>query len=106
MITITGYTGPGGYVNIPSSISGLPVTSIGDSAFSGANLTGVTIPDSVTNLGGSVFLNCSSLASVTIGQGITTISGGGFGTFMNCSSLASISIPDSVSTITHGPITP
>ena len=32
-ITITGYTGPGGDVAIPSEISGLPVTSIGSLAF-------------------------------------------------------------------------
>ena len=34
-ITITGYTGPGGDVTIPDTISGLPVTSIGDYAFWG-----------------------------------------------------------------------
>ena len=28
-ITITGYTGPGGAVNIPDTITGLPVTAIG-----------------------------------------------------------------------------
>jgi hypothetical protein len=32
-ITITGYTGPGGAVTIPSAINVLPVTSIGDDAF-------------------------------------------------------------------------
>ena len=32
-ITITGYTGPGGEVTIPSTIDGLPVTAIGASAF-------------------------------------------------------------------------
>jgi len=32
-VTITGYTGPGGNVTIPSAINGLPVTSIGDEAF-------------------------------------------------------------------------
>ena len=31
-ITITEYTGTGGAVTIPSTIAGLPVTSIGDSA--------------------------------------------------------------------------
>jgi hypothetical protein len=33
-ITITGYTGPGGAITIPSSINGLPVTSIGQQASS------------------------------------------------------------------------
>ena len=33
-ITITGYTGPGGDVIIPSMTNGLPVTSIGTAAFS------------------------------------------------------------------------
>ncbi len=33
-ITITKYTGSGGDVTIPDTINGLPVTSIGDGAFS------------------------------------------------------------------------
>ena len=32
-ITISGYIGPGGSVNIPNLINGLPVTSIGSNAF-------------------------------------------------------------------------
>ena len=32
-VTITRYTGPGGWVTIPSTIGGLPVTSIGDYAY-------------------------------------------------------------------------
>ena len=32
-LTVTGYTGPGGAVDIPSTINGLPVTSVGYSAF-------------------------------------------------------------------------
>jgi len=32
-ITITGYTGPGGAVTIPATISNLPVTGIADDAF-------------------------------------------------------------------------
>ena len=49
-VTITGYTGDGGDVVIPSVIDGKPVTSIGDYAFEKCTgLTSVTIPDSVTN---------------------------------------------------------
>src|SRR6266540_3942987 len=43
-ITIMGYTGPGGAVTIPSTINGLPVTRIGDQAFSYCNsLMAITV---------------------------------------------------------------
>ena len=55
-ITITGYTGPGTVVILPSSINGLPVTSIGEGAFSHCtNLTNLRIPHSVTNVGRGAF---------------------------------------------------
>jgi hypothetical protein len=43
-ITVTGYTGPGGAVTIPSEINGLPVTSIGHGPFLFSRLTSVMIP--------------------------------------------------------------
>ncbi len=106
-ITITGYTGPGGDVVIPDTIEGLPVTRIADSAFTyQMTLTGITIPDSVIDLGGGAFAFCTNLATVDLGHGITTIKGGletqGAGTFLACTRLASITIPDNVTTITDG----
>jgi uncharacterized repeat protein (TIGR03803 family) len=66
-ITITAYAGGGGDVVIPSMINGLPVTSIGDSAFYYCwSLTNVTIPSSVTNIGEGVFLGCTSLTNITV----------------------------------------
>jgi hypothetical protein len=61
-ITITGYTGLGGEVSIPDTINGLPVKSIGDSAFSSSsNLTSVKISNGVTNIGVAAFYGCSGL---------------------------------------------
>ncbi len=61
-------------VDIPAEIDGLPVTSIGNSAFSWRGyLTSVTIPNSVTSIGDSAFESCHSLTSVTIGTGVTSI---------------------------------
>ena len=51
-LNIAGYTGSGGAVTIPDTINGLPVTSIGDSAFRYCtSLTSVLIPNSVTGIG-------------------------------------------------------
>ena len=66
-ITITGYTGPGGDVRIPSTTNGLPVTSIGLWAFAYcSSVTNVTIPSSVTSIGVRAFYACGSLAALTV----------------------------------------
>ena len=53
--------------------------NIGDYAFSQcSSLASVTIGDSVTSIGDSAFYQCSSLASVTIGDSVTSIGGGAF----------------------------
>ena len=72
------------------------VTSIGDGAFEGMNITSITIPNSVTSIGNSAFEYCSSLASVTIPNSVTSI---GQGAFYKCTSLTSITIPDGVTSI-------
>jgi len=79
-ITITGYTGPGGGVTIPSTTNGYAVTAIGNNAFlNKPNLTSVTIPASVTNIGMTAFKGCSGLTSVTIPGSVTRIGLGAFG---------------------------
>jgi hypothetical protein len=66
-VTITQYTGTGGAVAIPNTITGLPVTSIGNAAFSNcASITSVAIPASVTNIGYAAFFSCTSLAAITV----------------------------------------
>ena len=66
-ITITGYTGPGGDVTIPDTITDLPVTTFSDNAFSHrTNLTSVTLPKSVTSIGAWVLGVCSSLTAINV----------------------------------------
>lgn len=93
-ITITGYSGPGGVVNIPGTLSGLPVIAIGDFAFAWhQELTSVTLPDSVASLDTYAFYNCNFLTNVTLGNGVTDIGGDAFDA---CQGLPSITIPDNV----------
>ena len=96
-VTITGYQGWGGTVEIPEFIDGKAVTSIGDCAFENCYiLTSITIPDGVTSIGDGAFRNCSGLESITIPDGVTSI---GEDAFRNCSGLESITIPDRVTSI-------
>jgi len=105
-MAITGYKGAGGNVTIPAKINGKPVTMIiyPNGGYNGVfrdctSLTGITIPDSVTEIGWHTFSGCTNLANVTLGNGVTSI---GVSTFSGCTSLTSITIPNSVTRIEYG----
>lgn len=59
-------------VDIPSTISGIDVTTIGASAFASSNLTSVTIPSSVTTIDNYAFQD-NSLTSIVIPALVTNI---------------------------------
>ena len=92
---ITKYNGSDETVTIPSELNGYPVTSIGDYAFRGCSLTGITIPNSVTSIGDSAFFCCPKLTSVTLNR-VTSIGNLAFGW---CNKLTDVIIPDSVISI-------
>ena len=56
------------------------------------SLTGIEIPNSVTNIGRGTFVDCRRLKSVKMGNNVTSIDD----VFSGCSSLESINIPTSV----------
>lgn len=86
-----------GDIVIPYTFCGLPVVSIGNSAFADCtSLTSITIPNSVTYIGQSAFLGCSALNSINIPDSVTYIDSF---VFRSCTSLTSITIPNSVTRI-------
>lgn len=72
------------------------VTSIGFSAFMNCDFTSVTIPKSVITIAGSAFSGCNNLTEVTIPDSVTTID---TWAFAGCTNLDTIIIPDSVISI-------
>lgn len=92
-VIITQYTGTDSEVVIPSTTNGWPVRVIGYSAFQdNANLTSVSIPNTVVDIRDSAFFGCSSLATLTIPASVTNL---GFQVFTE-SGLKNMVIPGSV----------
>ena len=82
---------------IPQTYKKLPVTQIGQAAFSGcSNISSVFLPNSISNIGYNAFYACESLESINIPEGVSNI---GWFTFVNCTSLVDILIPKSVKKI-------
>ena len=84
--TVSKYKGNDKVVVIPSEYRGIPVTSIGEGAFSGCrSLASVTIPEGVTSIEKSAFFGCGSLISITILSSVLSI---GRGALWWCSALS------------------
>ena len=79
-------------ITIPSSVTSLG----GDCFYYCSGLTSITIPSSVTSLGSHCFYYCSGLTSITIPSSVTSL--GGY-CFSGCSGLTSITIPSSVTSL-------
>ncbi len=88
--TITGYTGNGGTVYIPSSIGGVAVVTIGDDAFGyKGDILSIVIPDSVTSIGNYSFEYCTGLTTITVPKSVLNI---GNGAFYNCMYMTEINV--------------
>lgn len=87
-ITITGYTGSERAVVIPSTVNGLPVTGIGNSAFLACtNMMTVVVPAGITTIGCGAFESCSSLTNITIPASVNRIL---YAAFYHCPNLTAV----------------
>ena len=89
---ITGYTGPGGQVEIPQWIRGEQVVEIGQEAFARCSaLREVVIPEGVTLVGMYAFNECAGLTGVSLPKSLRSIHSGAFS---DCVSLRSMALPE------------
>ena len=91
--TITKYTGSSTNVNIPATINGIQVTSIGSSVFAHKDTVSVIIPNGVTSIQIYAFDDCIFLENVTLPEGLLNIQDS---VFNGCTKLENITIPKSV----------
>lgn len=90
-VEITGSDYKATSIEIPETISGLPVTAIGDYAFNGCSLSSITIPGSVKTIGKYAFSMSSNLKSVTIPDSVEFID---LRAFDLCKQLSEVNLPD------------
>lgn len=62
----------------------------------GSSLLSITLPETITSIGGGAFQDCSTLTSIKLPVGIERINSF---TFSGCSSLTSLTLPESVNSI-------
>lgn len=72
------------------------VTKIGYNAFYSCGLTGITIPNSVTEIGGAAFAFCSGLTSIVIPDSVETID---TAAFSHCANLTNVTVSKNISSI-------
>lgn len=91
-LTVTGYYGEEKYLYVPSTHNGKQVKSIGKLAFSGSDISGVSIAEGIEIIEAEAFLNCKSLTEVILQDSLKTISESAFA-FCR---FTEINIPDNV----------
>lgn len=96
-LTLTACTSDNAAITVPASLAGIPVTSLTAHAFSScANMTTLTLPDTLTAICGEAFRQCTKLESVNIPSSVKAI---GNSAFQGCTALKSIVLPASVATV-------
>lgn len=98
-ISIRRYLGTGaGHVWVPGRLDEKTVTAIGEQAFRFANMSAVTLPDSIRAIGQEAFSGCPNLTEITIPEGVEVLS---IGLFQESPVLARVILPDSLKEISQ-----
>ena len=96
-VIITKYIGSDTDVSVPSEIDGMPVTEIGENAFSSCeNLQAVQFKAPIEEIAPHAFCNCKNLTTINIPEGVKKICSGAFSW---CTKLKNIHLPSTLEEI-------
>lgn len=99
-VTITGYSGSDGNLEIPETIQGKPVTAIASGAFANVSgIYGVSLPDNLEEIGVGAFKNAPHLYEVSFGEGLKVIDDFAFA---GCERLNEMLLPEGLEVIGKG----
>lgn len=93
------YSAESSYSSLISVILPNTLIKIGNNAFYGSNITGISIPANITHIGDDAFRNCDNLTSVSIAEGIKVI---GERAFKGCTSLGYLDLPTTLTSLGGG----
>ncbi len=119
-VTVKAFDGSVTACTIPATVdysgNSFKVTSISDNVFANSAITEVSIAGNVKTIGENAFMNCTSLASVTLEEGTEVIGKYafsktaltelilpkglkevGYGAFIGCRSLSTLTLPEGIS---------
>ncbi len=97
-VYLLGYSGNDTELTLPENYNSKNYEIYKYAFYERSSLTSVTIGNGVTSIGDYAFSGCSSLTSVTIGESVTSI---GWYAFLDCTSLTSVTIGNGVTSIGH-----
>lgn len=95
-VEIVRYTGNEENIEIPETLGGKTVVSVGESAFFKSDCVSVSIPNSVTAIGKSAFERCELLNTVHFSKKLKKLEERAF---FGCSHFSAISLPDTLEEI-------
>ena len=91
---VANYLGDETEIEIPDTYKDKSVIGIGARAFSNTEITGITIPDSITTIGPNAFESCKELEEINIPESVTSI---GDQAFRYCEGLTAVTMPKNLS---------
>ncbi len=94
---ITKYTGASSYLSVPATIENLPV-EIGESAFEGAKIRTLILPDTITEIPDKMCFDCKYLQNIQVPVGLVSI---GEEAFKNTPALTSFNFPETLENIEY-----